>query len=383
MSAWAGKYVIGLTGNIATGKSVVRKMLEHLGAYGIDADGLSHRAIDKRAPGYQRVVESFGNWIVGENDEIDRVKLGNLVFSDADALVKLEGIIHPFVRKAIDHLVKKSSHKVVVIEAIKLLESPLLKACDVVWVTSASEEVQLKRLLNTRDMNRATAKQRMAAQSPQSEKVAAADIVIENNGAYDETWQQVKTAWRLAFPKEDQDVSGAIPVAKKTTGSLKNLEILRARPKQAEQIALFINRLSQGKQKLSTFDVMAAFGDKAYLLLTVNEELAGLVGWKVENLVARTDEVYIDDSLKLEDALTFLIAEVDEASKELQCEASLIFVHPEIAKQIEAWGKLGYENREISDLEVSAWQAAAKESQVDGAVMLFKQLRVDRVLKPI
>ena len=383
MSAWAGKYVIGLTGNIATGKSVVRKMLEHLGAYGIDADGLSHRAMDKRAPGYQKVVAAFGNWILAENDEIDREKLGKLVFSDAEALVKLEGIIHPFVRQAVDHLVNKSSQKVVVIEAIKLLESPLLEACDVVWVASASEEVQRKRLIETRKMDQATATQRMAVQAPQSEKISVADTVIENNGSYEETWLQVKTAWKLAFPKEDQDVSGAVPVAKKTTGSLQSLEVLRARPKQAEQIAQFINRISKGAQNLSTFDVMAAFGEKAYMLLKVNDELAGLVGWKVENLVARTDEVYLDDSLSLEDAVTFLITEVEKASKELQCEASLIFVSPDIAKQVKAWGKLGYESREISDLEVSAWQAAAQESRVDGAVMLFKQLRVDRVLKPI
>ena len=64
MSAWPGKYVIGLTGNIATGKSVVRKMLEHLGAYGIDADMLSHRAMAKGSPGYQPIVEEFGKWIV-------------------------------------------------------------------------------------------------------------------------------------------------------------------------------------------------------------------------------------------------------------------------------------------------------------------------------
>jgi dephospho-CoA kinase len=66
LSRWPGKYVIGLTGNIATGKSVVRKMLEHLGAYGIDADALSHRAIAKGAPGYDLTVKTFGEWILDE-----------------------------------------------------------------------------------------------------------------------------------------------------------------------------------------------------------------------------------------------------------------------------------------------------------------------------
>jgi dephospho-CoA kinase len=383
MSTWKGKYVIGVTGNIATGKSVVRKMLEHLGAYGIDADALSHRTIANGAPGFDKVVEEFGHWIVGDDGEIDRDKLGNLVFSDLAALEKLEEIVHPYVRQAIDHLVKKSKHKVVAIEAIKLLESPLRDACDAVWVTSTSESVQLQRLIDRSEMDLAATKQRIAAQSPQSEKVAAADIVIKNNGTFEETWQQVKHAWLQTFPKDTQDASGPIPVAKKTTGSLQELTVLRARPRQAEQIATFINRLSEGSRNLSSFDVMAGFGEKAYLLLTVNDDLAGLVGWKVENLVARTDEIYLDDSLKLEDAVSFLITEVEKASKELQCEASLVFVTPEIARQVDVWTMLGYESRDISSLDVSAWQAAAQESQVAGTVMLFKQLRVDRVLKPI
>ena len=83
MSAWPGKYVIGLTGNIATGKSVVRKMLEHLGAYGIDADALSHCAIAKDAPGYQPVVDAFGSWILNPEGQIDRTRLGKIVFSDS------------------------------------------------------------------------------------------------------------------------------------------------------------------------------------------------------------------------------------------------------------------------------------------------------------
>ena len=90
MSNWPGKIVIGLTGNIATGKSVVRKMLEHLGAYGIDADSLAHRAIAKGAPGYQPVIDTFGRWILDAQGQIDRAKLGKLVFSDPEALKSLE-----------------------------------------------------------------------------------------------------------------------------------------------------------------------------------------------------------------------------------------------------------------------------------------------------
>src|SRR5574341_2224193 len=84
MSAWPGKYVIGLTGNIATGKSVVRRMLEHLGAYGIDADALGHRAIAQGAPGYRPVLDTFGKWILGDDGQIDRAKLARVVFADTE-----------------------------------------------------------------------------------------------------------------------------------------------------------------------------------------------------------------------------------------------------------------------------------------------------------
>ena len=109
---WPEKYVIGLTGNVATGKSVVRKMLEHLGAYGIDADGLSHRATAKGAPGYQPTIDAFGKWILNADGEVDRTKLGKLAFNDSEAMARLEDIVHPLVRQAIDVMVNRSSQRV-------------------------------------------------------------------------------------------------------------------------------------------------------------------------------------------------------------------------------------------------------------------------------
>jgi len=164
MSAWPGKYVIGLTGNIATGKSVVRKMLEHLGAYGIDADALGHRAIAKGAPGYEEVLALFGKWILTPDGQIDRAKLGKIVFTNPEALARLEAVVHPLVGQAVDFLVRRAKQKVIVIEAIKLLESELREVCDTIWVTYAPEEIQVNRLMNKRGMDEATARQR-AAQS--------------------------------------------------------------------------------------------------------------------------------------------------------------------------------------------------------------------------
>ena len=196
MSNWPGKYVIGLTGNIATGKSVVRKMLEHLGAYGIDADALSHRAIARGAPGYQKVLDAFGGWILDGSGEIDRARLAGRVFSDPEALRQLEAIVHPLVRQAIDLLIRRAKARLIVIEAIKLLEGPLAGACDTVWTTVAPEPVQKARLMQLRNMSEQEALQRIHAQPDQEVKIAAADLVIKNAGSFEDTWKQVLAGWK-------------------------------------------------------------------------------------------------------------------------------------------------------------------------------------------
>jgi dephospho-CoA kinase len=383
------KFIIGLTGNIATGKSVVRKMLEHLGAYGIDADALSHRVIEKGAPGYQPVVEHFGKFILDDDGNIDRAKLGALVFSDPSALKKLEEIIHPNVRLAVTHLIKKSPHKVVVVEAIKLLESSLRNQVDTVWVTVASEANQLARLAKHRRMNDDEAKIRMANQSPQKEKTAAASIVIDNDHTIEDTWNQVQEAWQYLFPEDEKTRLAEPSLLPQADGRAADnlvdgqLHVSRARPEQAEDIAMFINRLSEGSKNLTRRDVMAAFGEKAFMILRNRNQMVGVVGWQVENLVARVDEVWLHEKLNLSEALEALIPAIEEASRQLQAEAALVFVPPILAKQTNIWSKLGYQPRTADELSVNAWKEAALETMGEGTHMLFKQLRVDRVLRPL
>lgn len=377
MSAWPGKYVIGLTGNIATGKSVVRRMLEHLGAHGIDADALAHRAIARDAPGYKPVLKTFGTWILDGDGEIDRARLARLVFGDRQALERLEAIIHPLVRGAIDILVGRSNHKVFVIEAIKLLEGPLHQACDSVWVTIAPQELQLERLMKNRGLSEELALQRISVQSPQEVKAASADVVIHNTGSFEETWRQVQAAWNRVLPEVYKE-RGAAEVSRRGIPLVE-----RASPRQAEEIAAFITRLSKGRRKLSREDIMAAFSDKAYLVLKVDGRMAGLAGWQVENLVARTSDIYLEPGLILGDAMRVLMEAIERASHELQCEALLLFLPPHLARHSSLWSVLGYEARAPQNLGVSAWVEAALESMPIGTVMFFKQLRKDRVLRPI
>ena len=377
MSAWPGKYVIGLTGNIATGKSVVRKMLEHLGAYGIDADALGHRAMAKDAPAYQPVIDTFGRYVLGPDEQIDRTRLGRLVFSDPEALKALEKIVHPFIRQAVDLLIRRASQKVVVVEAIKLLESPLRPGMDSIWVATATPEVQISRLMKKRGMTEETARQRVLLQSSQVEKIAAAHVVIRNDGSFEETWRQVTAAWRTLFPVEEPTDRPAVPVARG------EMVVERAKPRQASEIAVFIGRVSKGKRKLSREDIMAAFGEKAYMFLRIDHRPVGLVGWQVENLVARTNDVYLEDNLPLVNAMKALLNEVEAASRDLQCEASLLFLPAQFVQHDQVWRSLGYEPRTVHSLGVRAWQEAAQETMSQDEVMYFKQLRQDRVLRPV
>ena len=388
MSTWPGKFVIGITGNIGTGKSVVRKMLEHLGAYGIDADALGHRAIAKGAPGYQPVVDTFGQWILAPNGEIDRRKLGRLAFADPEIMRQLETIIHPLVGQAVDWLVRRSPKQVIAIEAIKLLESDLRKHCDSIWVVAAPPEAQLARLLKKRGMNRAEAEQRIKAQGSPGAKIAAADVVIYNDGSFEKTWEQVKKAWKLVVPQKAEGTR-PITLAVQRAEALKGephtatvpLKVKKAGPKQAGEIAAFLSRIRG--QTVSRADVLAAFGEKAYLLLYRGDEVVGLLGWQVENLVSRINEFHLADAVPLTAAAPLMLTEMERGSKELQCEAALLFVPPAMAQQTALWKQLGYTPRKPENLGMRAWQEAARESQPPDTVLLFKQLRQDRVLQPL
>ena len=373
-----GKFIIGLTGNIGTGKTVVRRMLEHLGAYTIDADALSHRAMAKGAPGYQPVLEIFGKWILDEDGGINRKKLGDLVFRDPGALEQLEGIIHPLVRRAVDVLVKRAGQPVVVIEAIKLLEGDLRKICDSIWVTYAPQVVQIERLTRKRNISRDEALQRINSQTSQNDKISAANVVIRNIGSYDDLWNQVSQAWKKNVPVAERVQTGGLKLAK--AGEFK---VSRGKPKDAQAIAELINRLSKGEQKLSSDDVMAQFGDKAYMLLQLGKDAVGIAGWQVENLVVRTTDLYLESGVDVEKALEMLVREIEHVSSDLQCEASLIFPTSDLAEHKTIWNKLGYESRAPEALGVQAWTDAARESMPMKTALFFKQLRQDRVLRPI
>lgn len=413
MGRWANKYVIGLTGNIATGKSVVRQMLQHLGAYTIDADGLSNQAMQPGAPAYKPVVEKFGMFILDGDKRINRKALANVVFSNPAALAELESIVHPIVRQAIDTLVKRAPQRVVIIEAIKLIEGELGGWVDAVWVVDASPNTQVARLTAKRKMTADEANMRMKAQNPQSEKLSRADVVIKNDGSVEDTWKQVQTAWEdvkqeviRRMQGGQAPTAGATPAAAKQAASAAaqraaaanqqaqatpsaaisgDVNVKRGMPTNAQAIAAFISKHSG--QSVSRMDVMMSFGQKSYLIAEADAEaVVAVLGWQVENLITRCDEFYMDGSVDKTSVVQKLVSEVETASEELQSEVSFVFMPNNTpADTVNAFRTNGYDLTGIRDIKIPAWREAVQEtlSEKDGLQILMKKLREDRVLKPI
>jgi len=386
VSRWPNKYVIGLTGNIAVGKSVVRQMLQHLGAYTIDADGLAHQAMAPGAPAYRPVVEMFGRFILAPDGRIDRSKLGSIVFAVPEALATLESLTHPVVLQAINTLVTRASQRVVVIEAIKLLETDLAQAVDTIWVVDAAPETQLRRLVEKRGLSPEEAHKRITAQRAQAEKLQRADRIIRNDGHVDETWRQVQAGWA-----EIQRALGAVAGPANTPridspaqpSATTEITIRRGMPGNAELIAEFLSKVS-GKQ-VSRMDVMLSFGQKSYLLaIDQAGRVAGIIGWQVENLITRADEFYLAPDAPRDPVVKALVEAVEEASKELQSEVGFILLPPNApGETIQAFQRTGYETTALEEIRIPAWREAVYEMAAENPRILMKRLRPDRVMKPI
>ena len=241
----------------------------------------------------------------------------------------------------------------------------------------------MERLIRKRGFTQERALERIRMQSAQSAKVAVANIVITNTGSYDDLWKQVMAAWKEIVPGASTSSADEPIIAKQPVTSSDEFSVQRGKPKNSSAIAELITRLSKGKRAMTPDDVMEGFGDKAYMLLQLDGKLVGLAGWQVENLVTRTTDIFLEEHINLQKALDTLIKEVEQASSELQSEASLVFPMNELAAQEEVWKQLGYEKRTPETLGVQAWQDSATESLSAGSVLLFKQLRQDRVLRPI
>ena len=190
--------VIGLTGGIGTGKSEVSHILQELGAVVIDADRVGHEAYKPRSEIWRAVVHSFGKEILGPSGEIDRKKLGNIIFRDQSARETLNSIMHSkmadIIGEQIDHY-RQEGNEVVVVEAALLMEAGWSSLVGEIWVTSSSEEEIVQRLRDRDGLSEEQIRDRIRSQLPFEERATQAYVVVENSGDKGELREKVESLW--------------------------------------------------------------------------------------------------------------------------------------------------------------------------------------------
>ncbi len=195
--------VIGLTGGIGSGKSTVAQFLAELGAVVLDADKVGHVAFKPGTEAWREVVAAFGRQILTPDGEIDRRKLGEVVFGNPEALLRLNQIMHPQIDKMVKaqfEEYRRQRVRVVVLEIPLLLETGGTSLVDEVWVTVASESTVLRRLEERSGLSRQQSLARIRSQMSNEERVKHADEVINNDDSLDELKAKVKELWqKLVF----------------------------------------------------------------------------------------------------------------------------------------------------------------------------------------
>ncbi|MFQ5576150.1 MAG: dephospho-CoA kinase [Anaerolineae bacterium] len=381
------KYVIGLTGNIATGKSMVRRMLQELGASTVDADGLVHMLQRPGTTVYKEILDTFGSFVLNKDATIHRKRLSDIAFNVPDALKALEAITHPAVRQQIERAIQKAPNYVVVIEAIKLIESGLADKCDAVWVVTSPEDAQMVRLMTKRNMSSQDALKRIQAQPPQDQKVARAGTVIDNSADLIKTWNIVQKKFNeIPLPEKEATPVEAPPPAKaeeKAPGEAPALEVRRAKRNDLLPMTALIKTATGGEFAPGEADMMENLFSKGYMVAFQNGELVGMVGWQTENLIAGIDDLFVSASELWPVVGGTLMDRVEEAVAELSCEAGLIFLHnntgPVAKKFLE---KRGYKEKKPEEL-IKVWREAAEEWKVDNTTLMVKQLMERRVMIPL
>ena len=190
--------VIGLTGGIGSGKSTVAGFLAELGAVVIDADKVGHEAFEPDTELWREVVAAFGSQILTPNGDIDRKKLGDIVFEDPDSLARLNQIMHPrmydIVKAQIEEY-RQQGVDVVVLEAPLLLEAGWTSLADEVWVTTASEATVLERLRERAGLSEQESLARIRSQMSNEERLKHADAIIDSDCSLDELKAKIKGLW--------------------------------------------------------------------------------------------------------------------------------------------------------------------------------------------
>jgi len=190
--------VIGVTGNLGSGKSAVCRILANLGATIIDADKLAHEAYQPHSQTWQEIVTAFGKHILKSDNEIDRQKLGQIVFSNPAALAKLNQIVHPEAYRMAQERIEdyqRQGAKAIALEAMLLIEAGWMNLVNKVWLVTAPQDVVIQRLTEHKGSDRADILARLKSQMPPEEKMKYADEIIYNDSDLNQLEAKVTELW--------------------------------------------------------------------------------------------------------------------------------------------------------------------------------------------
>ena len=204
--------VVGLTGNLASGKSTVATILKELGAHIIDADAIAHQIMKKDSPTWKAIVDEFGGAILNPDGSINRKSLASIVFNSPERLKRLNAITHPPIRAEIERrteLIKRSSpHAIIVVEAALLIEAGSHQKVDVVVLVTSTEKEQIRRAIKKFSITEKEARQRLRAQMAQEEKRKYAHFIIDNSGSLEATRRAVEALYHRLEKMEQEMKTG-------------------------------------------------------------------------------------------------------------------------------------------------------------------------------
>ena len=415
-------YIIGLTGNIATGKSTVCSILEQLGARVIDADTVAHAILKRGSPAWRGVVDAFGYDMLQYDGHVDRRKLGALVFNDAAKLKTLERITHPAVGAELALLVRDALNEtdagdqVLVVEAVKLYEAGMHEFMDALWVVTAPVAEQKRRLMQERGMSETEADARLRSQPALDEKLKRANMVIDNGGSIEDTRVQVLRAFvaldpasardktpllmrwlRLQPPHSQTPNISELPRADVVTTepappaqaavvaeTVRAVEwhVRRAKPSDARMLAELLTRIEGRAEPLGRAEMLERLGKYGYWLVRAEEQTLALAAWQAENLAAIVHELWVAHIEHAPRAFPQLLQGIEEEANALTCEVVVLLVPERAAPLAQIAAETAqYEIVTLDDLH-KLWRSVIEPMYQDGQVMYAKRLR-EMVTKPI
>ncbi len=363
-------------------------MLERKGALGIDADALVHRALLKGNAPYLAVLSRFGESILQKDGEIDRQKLAARVFNDQPTLSDLEHILHPAVETAVERIIADSPLPVIVMEAIKLLESKLVQICHQIWLVGASQSTQLERIMRSRKMSHTQVLERIRQQSPVEIKRCSADVIIDNDAGLELAWHQVEQEWEK-LSKVDSIFADAVKSIH--SDQKQNLNFFAIEPGDINMISESIDprhliyqtphwSISTSSGSKSTYhdlpaSLFAQMCDFQFVLAGGEIHSPSLAVLRNENFLLQPMAIFNPPESSLKDIFNYWLNAAELFARQRLCEAIIYIMSQKADNEKDLILSHGYHKIEKGHSIFKLWQTQNPNSSSTGYNVFAKVIR--------